>query len=277
MEDSKIYCFSHQYLKYIDKLPYTPVGLTENTFPKNWLRDKSGEKNISYKNSFYDMYTFHYWFWKNEIMNITDGKWIGFCTYRRFWSRSSKVSNSISQNFFDKVLRIIPHEWNDYDVVLSEPLVLKKIKFMKVLKSNFFFYLKNPSFFFGKDHTIKTHFEIFHDSEILKKAINLLSSEEKDEFMDYLNTSAFHPWNLFFCKSKKLLNVYYERVFDWLFRCEKVIGLENLSLKGYKTQRIYAYLAERYLSYWFTKNSKFTTWPIIFLDKNEISKIENSI
>ena len=33
------------------------------------------------------------------------------------------------------------------------------------------------------------------------------------------------------------------------------------TLKGYDTQRLYAYLAERYLSYWFKKYSKFKELP----------------
>ena len=49
------------------------------------------------------------------------------------------------------------------------------------------------------------------------------------------------------------------------FRCEEIFGFEKLS--GYETGRIYAYLAERYLPFWFKKYSKIRTWPIYFLDK----------
>jgi hypothetical protein len=52
-------------------------------------------------------------------------------------------------------------------------------------------------------------------------------------------------------------------------------GFSKLGLKGYKTQRIYAYLAERYLSYWFEKYSNYRTWPIIFLDKDTQLKLKN--
>ena len=34
-------------------------------------------------------------------------------------------------------------------------------------------------------------------------------------------------------------------------KCENVFGFNKL--EGYETTRIYAYLAERYLSYWFKK------------------------
>ena len=44
----------------------------------------------------------------------------------------------------------------------------------------------------------------------------------------------------------------------------KVFGLEDL--KGYDSQRIYAYLAERYLSFWFTKHCKTLSWPWTLFD-----------
>ena len=44
------------------------------------------------------------------------------------------------------------------------------------------------------------------------------------------------------------------------------------SLKGYDLTRIYGFLAERFLSYWFQKNAKCKTMNITFYDiRNEIS------
>ena len=68
---------------------------------------------------------------------------------------------------------------------------------------------------------------------------------------------------MFICKSPKILNKYYQTVFPWLKRCEKEFGFD---LKGYGLQRIYGFLAERFLSYWFKKNTNSTTLPIIFND-----------
>jgi hypothetical protein len=56
---------------------------------------------------------------------------------------------------------------------------------------------------------------------------------------------------------------WFSTLFPWLFRCEKIFGFNNL--KGYDTQRLYAYLAERYLSFWFKKYSKFIEWPVVTL------------
>jgi hypothetical protein len=57
---------------------------------------------------------------------------------------------------------------------------------------------------------------------------------------------------------------YFSKLFPWLFRCEEIFDFKNLS--GYDTTRLYAYLAERYLSFWFRKYTKFIEWPIITLD-----------
>jgi hypothetical protein len=67
-----------------------------------------------------------------------------------------------------------------------------------------------------------------------------------------------------------LLGRWYEDVFTWLFKCEKIFGFKNLS--GYETGRIYAYLAERYLPFWFKKYSITRTWPIYFYDHEKFNK-----
>ena len=66
---------------------------------------------------------------------------------------------------------------------------------------------------------------------------------------------------MFICKSKKILKEYYSTVFTWLRKCEDEFGFGNL--KGYGETRIYGFLAERFLSYWFLKNYKVKETPII--------------
>ena len=76
---------------------------------------------------------------------------------------------------------------------------------------------------------------------------------------------------MFVCRSKKLIENYYESVFTWLFECEKIFGFD---LNGYSKIRIYAFLAERFLPYWFSKYSNYLEWPIIFNDlRNKSLKI----
>ena len=98
-------------------------------------------------------------------------------------------------------------------------------------------------------------------------ALDLVDKKDRSDFSEYLNTeTSTSLWNLFCCKSPKLLEQWYETVFDWLFKCEKVFGFKDL--REYETGRMYAYLAERYLPFWFKKYSKTRTWPIYFHDSN---------
>ena len=78
----------------------------------------------------------------------------------------------------------------------------------------------------------------------------------------YLSGKLFELIGPFF-RSKKLINSYYKTVFQWLDKCEKFIGFD---LEGYNKARMYAFLAERYLSYWFKKNSNYILWPMKFHD-----------
>ena len=67
------------------------------------------------------------------------------------------------------------------------------------------------------------------------------------------------------CISKKdILNKWFKDLFTWLFKCERVFGIKNL--KGYDQQRLYAYLAERYLPFWFKKYTKYREQNWIFFD-----------
>ena len=62
----------------------------------------------------------------------------------------------------------------------------------------------------------------------------------------------------------------YEDLFPWLEKCEKLFGFKDL--QGFGKIRIYTFLAERFLPYWFNKNTKSTTLPIIFYDiRNDIN------
>ena len=108
-----------------------------------------------------------------------------------------------------------------------------------------------------------------HGEGNLDKAISLLGENDKKDFNYFVNTEvSFNPHNMFICKSKNVLANYYNSIFPWLERCEKEFGFE---LKGYGLKRIYGFLAERYMSYWFKKYTKFKTMPIIFEDISNLS------
>ena len=87
----KIFCISifNQNFKELKNLNLIPVGLGSNNFGNNWLNDKVGQ-NISEKNLNFGEYTFHYNLWKNKKFPFNKNEWIGFCSYRRFWTKINK-------------------------------------------------------------------------------------------------------------------------------------------------------------------------------------------
>ena len=271
MKNLKIFCISlsNEHLFTIKNQNYIPVGLGEGSFSADWIRDNTGN-NISTKNKHYGEYTFHYWFWKNMLNDIEDNIWIGFCQYRKFWKKNNdekesniKINNENLQNF---ILQEVPNEWNSYDTVLVEPMFVNNFKLMKFIKYGMGTIIKKPSVLLNKNkRNIKFHFDIFHGYGNLEKAINLLEKEDRNDFYNFVTRNvSFNPQNMLICKSKKLLNNYYNSVFKWLFKCEELFGFKNLS--GYGKIRIYGFLAERYMSYWFNKNANPINWPIVFHD-----------
>ena len=105
---------------------------------------------------------------------------------------------------------------------------------------------------------------MMHGEGNLDKAIDLLETSDRKDFLHYVSTEvSFSPHNMFICKTKNILEKYYNSVFPWLENCEKIFGF---NLKGYGLKRIYGFLAERYMSFWFKKYTKFKNLPIIFKD-----------
>ena len=256
-----MYCLSlkNAHLDKIKKLNYIPVGLGIDEFNEQWTRDNTG-MNISYKNKFYGENTFHYWIWKNQLKECFSQKWVGFCHYRRFWVKDPKVLNFENLKF--NIIHEVSSEWNNYDVILGNEYFVNETKISKIIKHGKKQLIRNPFVFLSKKKmTIKVHFDMYHGFGNLDKAIELLEITDRDEFRKFVETEgSFNPFNMFICKSYKLLNDYYNVVFKWLEKCEKEFGFDEK--KSYGQIRIYAFLAERFLSYWFKKNSNFNLWPI---------------
>ena len=264
MSNLKIHCLciDDELLEKVRKLKYLPVALGEKNYQKGWLRDNIG-KNISYKNKYYGEYTFHYWLWKNNMDIFNNKDWVGFCAYRRFWLNKNDTTNS-KLPFRKKILREVPKIWSDYEVILANKISVQNIKPIKILKHGKVAILKNPKYIFKKNRNIKFHFDMFHGVGVLDKAIDLLNINDREDFSKYvLNNSSFNQANLFICKSKNLVNEYYNTIFEWLEKCEKIFGF---NLAGYGKIRIYGFLAERFLPYWFNKYANCLDWPIIFND-----------
>ena len=274
MPEMKIYCMClhDHHLNNLKKLNYIPVGLGKNIFSSDWIRDNT-EINISNKNAYYGEYSFYFWFWKNILNKIDNNTWVGFTGYRYHWAQKNNIqSDNLNkiinrENFADHILKKIPEEWKDSDVILGERIKVNNWKLSKIIKYGKKKFFLNPSNFLKSNQNIKLHFDIFHGDGLLDKAIDLLEDSEKQDFRKFvIDNNSFNRENLFFCKSKTIMENYFRSIFKWLENCENIFGFE---LKGYSKTRIYAFLAERYLSFWFNKYSSPKTWPIFFFDTNK--------
>ena len=254
----------------IKKLSLIPVGLGKKKFSSNFFSDKIGH-SISEKNPFYGEYTFHYWLWKNYLDKIQT-PWIGFCQYRKFFVKNEIVDRNIEfSELKDQLFLKIDERENDFDCILGNKFSVQNYKLSKIFKNYLSEFVLNPSLFFNKKkRTLKLHFDLYHGKGNLDKAISLLDESNKTNFKNYMNKeNSFHPHNMFICKTN-IIKIYYEEVFNWLEKCENEFGFKNL--EGYGLQRIYGFLAERFLSYWFSERYKVKELPIIVKDLNDYKK-----
>ena len=125
-------------------------------------------------------------------------------------------------------------------------------KVIKIIKYGKLAILRNPKAIFSRSgQTIRWQFDMFHGSGNLDKAIELLPNKDRDDFRHFTrNETSFSRGNMFISKSPKIINSYFRDVFDWLKSCEGIFGF---NLEGYGKKRMYTFLAERYLSFWFKK------------------------
>ena len=256
-------CLDNSYLNIVRKLNYIPVGLKNKNFSKDWITDDT-LKNISEKNPYYGEYTFYYWYWKNMLKNKKEDEWVGFCSYRELWGENKNIKNKDSMN---SLLKHLPKEWENYDAVIGAPFDLNKPKFIKILKKGKIAMLRNYKEIFNSKYSIRFQFDMFHGNGNLDKAIKLLPEKDIRDFDKYVKTNfALNQGNMFVCKSYKIIDSYFTEVFSWLEKCENIFGF---NLQGYNKIRMYTFLAERFLPYWFKKYTKSLEWPVVYCDINK--------
>ena len=269
MKNLTFFCLTlnPEHEKIIKEFGFVPVGLGDKRFSQDILSDKLGE-NISKKNPYFGEYTFHYWIWKNYLKEINT-EWVGFCQYRKFFLKDNIQLNNLEKEDLKNLL-IDKIDLNDpnYDCILGNKFSVIEYKLSKIIKHHLFEFLSKPSLLFNKrKRTLKFHFDLFHGKGILDKAIDLLDEKYKKDFNNYMNQeTSFHPHNMFICKTK-ILYKYYEAIFPWLGKCEKEFGYKDL--EGYGKKRIYGFLAERFLSFWFSKKFNIREKPIIVKNISE--------
>jgi len=267
LNNLEIYCVTDKGFPYLHNLPYKLAGVGKSNFSKEYYLANTKD-NIDYKEKYYSELTFHYWLWKNQMSNLDSNSWIGFCQKRRFWIKKNVVKRDINTvNLKNFILSEPSEEWKNYNSVICDPIYVNGVNKVKLLKRGFKSLIRDPRIFFNKKkQTVKLHFDMHHGHGNLDKAINLLDDSDRGEFKNYVeNQVCFNPHIMFIAKVH-IANQWFEKLFPWLFRCEKIFSFQNL--KGYDSQRLYAYLAERYLSFWFKKYSKYIEWPYITFSNN---------
>ena len=102
--------------------------------------------------------------------------------------------NSI-EKFKKNILKKIPDYLNEYETILGDPFFINQFRFSKFFKKNFKKMILNPSLFFDKNkRSIKFHFDMMHGDGNLKKAINLMDRDDKDDFEFFVNSEvSFNP------------------------------------------------------------------------------------
>ena len=273
----KIYCITHKPLNYIKDLGLIPFGVGLENYPNDFLEEKKGI-NIANKNKYYSETSFHYWYWKNILNFKPKEEWFGMCQYRRYFVKyefKDLIDNINGQGYYSKInhinklkkmLQLEPsNEWDNYDVILCEPWSVTVKSKTKLFKRGFRSIINDPTILFDKKkQNIKLHFEMFHGYENLQKAIKILPEEDKVDFVNYISSNNMLPGHcIFFSKNNELINKFYTQLFEWLFNCEKVFGFD---LKGYDNERIYSFLTERYMPFWFNKYAKVKYWPWVYCD-----------
>jgi|TARA_A100001011_G_scaffold132458_1_gene139609 hypothetical protein len=264
MSEIKIYCVTDKVINFLSNTNYQIGWVGTETPPKNYILSNDKD-NIFFKEKYYSELTFHYWFWKN-LLDTKSNDWIGFCQKRRYWIKKKSVNLKIDEtNIYENLISNIEEEWNGFNAVICSPVSLNKVKKVKMIKRGFRSLISNPAIFFDeKKQSINFHFDMHHGYGNLKKAIDVMNDNDREEFRNYVNTSYTYNPNIMFIAKPLIIDKWFTDLFSWLFECEKIFGFENL--KGYDTQRLYAYLAERYLSFWFKKYSKSIEWPWTFID-----------
>ncbi len=264
----EIYCVTNKRLKYLENFDYKLAGVGQDIFPPSYLKSDNND-NIFYKEKYYSELTFHYWFWKNKLKLVDQDKWIGFCQKRRFWINKTYINKKIDDNNYTQIfLNEIPIEWKNYNAIICKPISVNKIKKMTMIKRGLFQILKKPSLLYDIDkQSIRLHFDLHHGNGNLESAINLLNTDDKNDFYDYVNTRTYYNPHIMVISKPEILEKWFSSLFPWLEKCEKIFGFKELS--GYETTRIYAYLAERYLSFWFKKYSKSLEWPWSVFEIND--------
>jgi len=265
MTKLNIYCVTNKRVNFLENHIYNLAWVGNENAPINYLRCDN-KKNIFFKEKYYSELTFHYWYWKN-LLSLEKNEWVGFCQKRRFWIKPGSEINSINRDNIKKFLITKPlDDWKNYDSIICSPIKVSGVKKIKLIKRGWKNLIKDPTIILNKKkENIALHFDMHHGYGNLNKAIEEIEQQDRNDFKEFVyQKDSFNP-HIMFISKVRIADNWFGTLFPWLERCEKKIGFKGLV--GYDKTRLYAYLAERYLSFWFKKYSKNKEENWIQLDK----------
>ena len=254
-----IYCVTNKRVEHLEGTSLKLACVGKEKLPDFYLKCNYDD-NIYHKEQYYSELTFHYWFWKNKLKNEKN-KWLGFCQKRRIWTYKEFLSNKVKkENVKQIMLEDSINEWKSFEAIICKPINLFPVKKMKLIKRGFRSIIKDPSILFDiSKQSVLLHFDMHHGYGNLEKAIHCMGDKDKNDFYNYVRKkNNFNP-NIMYIARPEILDRWFTDLFDWLEKCETIFDKQKLT--GYDTGRLFAYLAERYASFWFKKYTKFYEQP----------------
>ena len=238
-------------------------------FPINWHLS-STKKNISEKFLSYADLVGHYYIWKNFLDKYNQDSWVGFSQYRRLWIKN-KINNNVELNVLDRIiLTDIDESWNEYDAIIPPAFFFRKKK-KEILKNILLFPIKRDISLFKYKTTVLDQFAQSlgpFGKDLIFEIIQYLPTSESYDFLEFLKTRTYLSAHGMYISKVKIINQYSNLIFEWFLKCENIINKNN-NLPLIKNSRIFQYINERFLDYWFSKYHKVLRWPMIMYNENK--------
>lgn len=226
-----IYVVTHKAASFPTSLPACykclAVGPQKDQFTGVFFRDDDGE-NIADLNSSFCELTGMYWIWKNRSDEIK-----GLCHYRRFFSHSFILKNSLHFLLEDEIKDILMH----CDCIIPKKLYIRQ----------------NVELAYKTAH-------VSADWEILRNAVYTVTPEYYDSLIEVSRRKYFYYGNMFIA-TNEIFDSYCRWLFTILFEINKKINIQG---RDQYQRRALGFLSERMLGVWLEKNKiKTMEYPVI--------------
>jgi hypothetical protein len=238
-------------------------------FPNSWHKSNE-KKNISVKFFSYADLVGHYYIWKNFLDKYNQDSWIGFSQYRRLWIKN-KIARDIQLNLLERIiLTDIDESWNEYDAIIPPAFFFRKKK-KEIVRNILLFPIKRDISLFKYKTTVLDQFAQSlgpFGKDLIFEIIQYLPASESYDFLEFLKSRTHLSAHGMYISKVKIINQYSNLIFEWFLKCENVINKNN-NLPLIKNSRIFQYINERFLDYWFSKYYKVLRWPMVMYNENK--------